>query len=150
MLVEGVEDAAGPEEDVAEDRLEGADTEDVAELPAGAEPGGGRQHLDDRRPHQRTEAEEAGVLERVQRAVVERGLVEDGDVPDADVDCPERQRDERMREPAQRVDRADREDRPQDRSGQPGDDRERGEVTEKHVLGHVKAQELLLAERVDR
>src|SRR5207244_1159626 len=59
MLVERIEDAAGPEEDVPEDRLEGADAEDIAELPAGAEPGRRGQHLDDRRPHQRPEAEEA-------------------------------------------------------------------------------------------
>src|SRR6266571_3903646 len=55
-----------------------------------------------------------------------------------------------MREHTERVDRADREDRPQDRASQPGDDRERGEVAEEHVLDHVEAQELLLTERVDR
>src|SRR3954462_1883579 len=38
MGVDRIEDGAGPEEDVAEDRLEHTHGGDVAELPAGAEP----------------------------------------------------------------------------------------------------------------
>ena len=96
LLVPGVEGRARPDEDVAEHGLDQPHEHDVAELPAGAEPGRLRQRLDDRRPHQRAAGEEEDVLQRVHRRVVQRRLVEERDVPDVEVDRPDRQRDVRV------------------------------------------------------
>src|SRR5262249_31873164 len=75
MYVEGVEDAARPEEDVPENRLEQPDDGDVAELGPGPEPFRAGQRLDDRRPHQAAEDGEAEVLEGMNRVVVQCRLV---------------------------------------------------------------------------
>ena len=90
------------------------------------------------------------VLERVHGGVVQRGVVEERDVPDVEIDCPQRQRDERVRQDAEPLDGTQREHRPQDRAGEPGDEAERREIAEDHVLQHVHEEEVLLAERVDR
>ena len=87
------------------------------------------------------------MLERVHGRVLDRRLVEEGHVPEVEVGGPDRQRHERVREHAQALDRAEREQRPQDRAVQPGEQRERREVAEDDVLEHVEAEELLLADR---
>ena len=148
--VPGIEDRRRPDEDVGEDRRDEAHGDDVAELPARAEPLRRGQRLDDRRPHQAAAGEEEEVLERVHGAVVERGLVEDGEVPDVEVDRPERQRDERVGQDAQPLDRLQREHGPQHRPREPRDEAERREVAEEDVLAHVDEEEVLLAELVDR
>ena len=86
--VDGVEHRVRPDEDVAEHRLDQPHDEDVADLHAGAEPRRRRQRLDHRLPHQAAAREEAEVLERVHRVVVQRRVVEERDVPDVEVDAP--------------------------------------------------------------
>jgi len=88
------------------------------------------------------------VLEGVHGVVVERRLVEKRQVPGVEADRPHGQRDERVRQDAQRVD--DAEDRAQHRPRQPRDEAEGREVAEDHVLEHVREEELLLAEGVER
>ena len=150
VLVDAVERRPRPDEDVADDRRRDADGDDVAHLRAGAEPLRPGQHLDHGRPHQRPGREERDVLERVHGLVAERGLPEGRHVPEVEVDRPERERDEGMRQEAERAHRAQREERPEDRSGEPRDDAERCEVAEQQVLHHVERERLLLAERRDR
>ena len=93
MLVRRVEDAARPDEDVAEDRLDDADGGDVAELHPGPEPLRPRQHLDHRRPHQRAAGEEEQVLDGMDPRVVERRLVGDRQMPEQEVRRPDREGD---------------------------------------------------------
>ena len=72
-------------------------------------------------------------------------------MPDVEVDRPDRQRDERMGEHAQPLDaRGSASTGRRIGPGQPGDEAERREVAEDHVLQHVDEEEVLLAERVDR
>src|SRR5262249_48935274 len=73
--VHRVEDAAGPEEDVPEHRLDDPHDGDVAELRAGAEPLRSGQGLDDGQPHDQAAGEEADVLQRVHAVVPERRVV---------------------------------------------------------------------------
>ena len=127
-----------------------ADGDDVAHLRAGAEPLRPGQHLDHGRPHQRPGREERDVLEGVHGLVAKRGLPEGRQVPEEEVERPERQRDEGMRQEAERAHRAQREERPEDRAGEARDDAERGEIAEQQVLHHVEREGLLLAERRDR
>ena len=69
-------------------------------------------------------------------------------MPHVEVDRPDRERDEGVREDPERMDET--EDRPEDRPVQTGEHRERRQVAEQDVLEHVEAEELLLAEDVDR
>ena len=94
--------------------------------------------------------EEADVLERVHRRVADGGLVQERQVPDVEVDRPERQRHRGVGEHAQALDGAEREQRPQHRPGEAGEQAERREVADQDVLEHVEAEELLLADRGDR
>ena len=55
-----------------------------------------------------------------------------------------------MCEDAQLPEHGQREHRPQERTGQRGDERERREVAEQDVLDHVDGEQVLLAVRVDR
>ena len=125
-------------------------SDDVADLPAGTEPLGRRQRLEHRRPHQAAAAEHQEVLERVNAAVMQRRLVEDRQVPEVEVDRPDRERHERVGEEAEPVDRLQREHGPEHGPRQPGDEAERRQVAEDHVLAHVDEEEVLLAELVDR
>ena len=90
------------------------------------------------------------MLQRVHDLVSERGFPEEREVPDDEVHRPERQRDERMGEEAERPDRAHGEDRAEQRAGEPGDDAERPEIAEQQVLDHVEREGLLFPERGDR
>ena len=82
--------------------------------------------------------------------VVQGGLVEHREVPEVEVHRPDRQRDERVGEEPEAVDRLQREHGPQHGPCQAGDEAERREVAEQHVLAHVDEEEVLLAELVDR
>ena len=115
VVIHAVDRLAGPDEDVAENRLEQADGDDVAELRRGAEPRRPGQHLDHRRPHERAGREEAEVLERVDGVVTDRTLVEKRDVPDVEVQRPERQARRAVSERPRRRP-GEREQRPQERS----------------------------------
>ena len=55
-----------------------------------------------------------------------------------------------MREHAERVNPVVGEQRTEQRARQPGDDRQRRELAEQHVLRHVHEEELLLAPRIER
>src|ERR671934_1623232 len=145
--VDGVEDAPRPEKHVPEDRLHHANGRDVAQLRTGAEPLGRGERLEHGQPHDRAAGEEAEVLERVHRVVAQGGVVEVREVPHIEVDRPERQRHQRVSEEAETV--QPRERRPQDRSRQSGEERERREIAEQHVLQHVE-REHPLAECVHR
>ena len=90
------------------------------------------------------------MLERVHGRVCDGRLVEHRQVPEVQVRRPERQRDGGVREHPQPLDRPQREQRPQDRAGEPGEEAERREVADQDVLQHVEAEELLLADRRDR
>ncbi len=70
-------------------------------------------------------------------------------MPEREVRGPDRERDEGVREHAQAADRADGEERAQQRPVQPREREERREVDQEHVLEHVEG-EVLLAERVHR
>ena len=70
-------------------------------------------------------------------------------MPDVEVD-PRAAAPPRVREHPQALDRAEREQRPQHRPVQAREQAERGEVADQDVLDHVKAEELLLADRGDR
>ena len=90
------------------------------------------------------------MLERVHRAVPNGRLVEKRQVPDVEIDRPERECDERVGEHPQSLDRPERQQRPQDGAGRAGEQAERREIADQHVLEHVEAEELLLADRGDR
>ena len=90
------------------------------------------------------------MLQRVQGGVPHRALVERGHVPEDEDRRPERERERRVREDAQPLDRAQREQRPQQRPGQPCEQAERREVADDDVLEHVEEEELLLGEGGDR
>ena len=111
---------------------------------------GAGQRLEHGLPDQAAAGKEEKVLEGVDARVVQGSVVEERDVPEVEIDRPDRKRDERMREHAERLDPLDREDGPQDRPGQPGDKAQRREVADDHVLEHVHEEEVLLAQRVDR
>ena len=127
-----------------------SDGDDVAHLPAGAEPRRRRQRLEYRRPHQAAAAEHQEVLERVHGAVAERRLVHERQVPEIEVERPDRQRNERVGQIAEPLCGLVGEHRPEHRPGQAGDEAERRQVAEDHVLAHVNEEEILLAELVDR
>ena len=131
-------------------RLDEADDGDVAELGAGAEPLRSGQRLQHRQPHHEPGGEERDVLERVHRAVPNGRLVEERQVPEVEIDRPERECDERVGEHPQTLDRPERQQRPQDRACRAGEQAERREIADQHVLEHVEAEELLLADRGDR
>ena len=78
--------------------------------------------------HMSAGGEEGHVLERVHRAVPNGRLVEEGQVPEVEARRPERERDRRVREHAQALHRAEREQWPEDRAGQPREQAERREV----------------------
>jgi hypothetical protein len=86
----------------------------------------------------------------MERVVVQRSLVQKREVPDVEVDRPERQRDEWVGQDSQPRDRADREHRPEDRAREADDERERREIADDHVLEHVREEELLLPESIER
>ncbi len=73
----------------------------------------------------------------------QRLLVQRRDVPDVEAGRPQRQRDQRVGQHPQPVDRADRQQRLQQRAGQPEHDQQRGDVADHQVLGHVGQQQLL-------
>ena len=77
-------------------------------------------------------------------------LVEERQVPEIEIRRPDRQRHDRVREHAQALDGPEREQRPQHRPREPGEQAERCEVADHDVLEHVEAEELLLADRSDR
>ena len=58
------------------------------------------------------------MLDRVHEVVVQGRLVEPGRVPDVEIDRPQRQRDERVGEELQPVDRLDAQDRGEKRPGE--------------------------------
>ena len=93
--VVGIEDGVGPHEDVAQRGAGEADAHHVGDLGPDPEPGGDGQRPHQRHPHQDPEADEARVLERVDRLVRQRLLVERRDVPDVEAGGPQRQRDQR-------------------------------------------------------
>ncbi len=150
MHVPGIEDRARPDEHVAEDGVDEPHDDDVADLPACPEPLRCRKRLEHRRPHQAPAAEHQEVLERVNAAVMQCRLVEHGQMPEVEVHGPDRQRHERMGEEAEPVDRLQREHGPEHGPGQAGDEAERRQVAEDHVLAHVDEEEVLLAELVHR
>ena len=80
------------------------------------------------------------------RVVVQRRRVQERDVPHVEIDRPDRQRDQRMREKTQPIDRPQREHRPEHRPGQAGDEAQRCEIAEQDVLEHVHEEEVLFAE----
>ena len=82
--------------------------------------------------------------------VAERRLVEERQVPEIEVHGPQRPRDHGMREHAERVNPVVGEQRTEQRPRQPGDDRQRRELAEQHVLRHVHEEELLLTPRIER
>ena len=89
------------------------------------------------------------VLERVDGRVPNGRLVEERQVPEIEIRRPDRQRHDRIREHAQTLDGPEREQRPQHRPREPGEQEERCEVADQDVLEHVEAEELLLADRGD-
>ena len=82
--------------------------------------------------------------------VPERRLVEERQVPEIEVHGPQRPRDHRMSEHAERVNPVVGEQRAEQRARQPGDDRQRRQLPEQNVLRHVHEEELLLAPRIER
>ena len=89
------------------------------------------------------------MLEGVDGVVPERGLVEVRQVPEVEVHRPQRPGHERVGEHAQPVNPLVGEQRTKQRARQPGDDGQRRELPEQHVLRHVHEEELLLAPRVE-
>ena len=90
-----------------------------APVPNQAGPG---QRLEHGRPDQHAAGEEEHVLERVHDVVVQRRLVEERQVPDVEVDRPEREaRRAGAPRTRSRSTYGQRQHRPQDRPGQPGD-----------------------------
>src|SRR5438094_927593 len=87
---------------------------------------------------------------RKSQAMAPNVTIEPRQVPDVQVDRPERQRDQRMGEDTPPLDEAELQHRLEQWPVQPGDERERSEVAEQDVLGHVGPQELLLAEGIER
>ncbi len=82
------------------------------------------------------------MLERVHGVMAQGRLVEEGQVPDVEVHGPQGKGDERVREHAQAAHGPHGEQRPQDGTGEAGDDAERREVAEQQVLDHVKGERL--------
>jgi hypothetical protein len=72
--------------------------------------------------------------------VPQRALVQRRQVPDVEVRGPERQCDERMPEHTQPLDRLHGEHGPKQRPGQAGDESQRGQVAQQHVLDHVEGE----------
>ncbi len=83
------------------------------------------------------------MLERVQRRRPVGGVVDRRDVPEVEVDRPQREGDERVGEDLEPVEGADREERLQQRAGQPEDDQQRGDVADQQVLDHVGEHQLV-------
>ena len=150
MDVLAVDRLVGPREHVREHHAREAGGDDVEELRARAEPPRGGERLEHRGPEERARREERDVLERVHGVVPERSLVEVRQVPEVEVDRPQRPGHERVGEHAQPVNPLVGEERTKQRARQPGDDRQRRELSEQHVLRHVHEEELLLAPRVER
>ena len=114
------------------------------------------------RPDERPCDEPAGVLEVVQLRMAERGVVERGDVPDREVQRPERER----RPPAasatceERADAAAPRERPEHRAPAAGrttqrpahrdDEQRRRDVADQHVLRHVRREQAVVREPVER
>ena len=100
------------------------------------------------------------MLEVVQRAALERRFVDGGHVPGGDHDAPDAERDRRSREHAEELpQRPESRDRPEhgagkeeehDRTGHGDDDERHGCVADQDVLQHVRRQEVLLGDRVER
>ena len=63
-------------------------------------------------------------------------------MPDVEVDRPHRQRDGRVGEHAQAVERTDAQHRRQQRAGEAQHDQQRPDVGHQQVLGHVGRQQL--------
>ena len=71
------------------------------------------------------------------------GVVDRRDVPEEEVDRPQRQRHRRVGEDPEAVEDADREDRLQQRPGQPEHEQQGGDVADQQVLGHVGDHQLV-------
>ncbi len=119
-LVDGVEHSSRPHQDVAENRPDEADGDDVGDLPAGGEPGRLRQRRrrpasTSRQPKKRKVA--CSSCRYCRRAAV-GVLIERRNVPGEEVDRPERQRHRRVDgEDLEAVEEADREDGLEQRLG---------------------------------
>jgi phosphoribosylformylglycinamidine cyclo-ligase len=84
------------------------------------------------------------------RAVMERRLIEERDVPGVEIDGPDGERDVRVGQDSQPVDRPERKDRAEHRPRQPDDEAERRQVAEQNVLDHVDHEEVAFPDLVDR
>ena len=107
------------------------------------------QRLEHGEPEHDPGAEEGDVLDRVQGARLDRALVQHREVPEDEVRGPDREGDERVREDAEPHHSGQGENRSQHRPCEPGEQAERGEVSEQQVLRHVEREELLLADLRD-
>ncbi len=141
--VAGIQDAAGPQERVGQHALDQPHGDDVADLRAVAEPRRLGQRAQQRHPHRHPERDEQDVLQRVHGGVLHRALVERGQVPEVEVRRPGRERHDRVREHAQPADSGRREQRLQQRAGEPEHQQQRAEVGEQQVLEHVGEEQLL-------
>ena len=103
VRVEGVEDRARPQEQVAENGAGEAHGDHVQQPPEVCEPARHGQRAEQAHPHVDAEAQEHRVLERVHALVAQRRFVQRRDVPHVQVDGPQREGERGMREQAQAI-----------------------------------------------
>ena len=111
-----------------------------------------RHRLDQRPPHGHPGGEERDVLDQVHDRVLDRRLVEGRDVPEVHQAEPDRDPRPRRGERAERALDAHQPpgDRPQDHAREREQQQRRRDVAQQHVLEHVRGEEVVLAEPVER
>jgi hypothetical protein len=119
-----------------------------------------RSRVDEERPHEDPGKHPADVLEVVQPFVLHREVVEVRDVPEREIRGPEAERDPRAQQcPEDGADARAAGERGEDRRGEEEDEQRpaqgshhqrRAEVADQDVLSHVRGEQLLVGDFVER
>ena len=152
LLVVGVERGRAPGQVEPERRQPGLRGGDVAERLEPRHAAAHRDGLDERPPERHPGREEGGVLQQVDERVLGRRVVERRHVPEVHDRQPDGDARGRVGERAERPLHPHQPARggPHDRAGEAQEDQERRDVAQQHVLDHVRREEVVLAEAVDR
>jgi hypothetical protein len=134
-----------PHEDVRENHREDVQHDHPYGPPPRSEPGRPGEGADHESPHEQAEHEEQDVLEGVDAFVRERGLVRRRKVPEPEVERPEGEDDNRRATSPKR-----RQPVPASAPEKSQRDEQRCEVADADVLEHVRREEALVAEPVER